>query len=456
MPQESIGAEHRPNEGHLTPAPTDVNGVMALHPASDLIYYRNPAAAASHDIDVAKAAGVNTFDMLLGPGYIPGSQFDSVINAYWKTALTKADFRMAIDVWLPPDRSPKTYANIADEIRLIHSHYGRAWRTVNGKPLIFVMASEFWGDVKKTRPSDIDVMLAPLGGRSRVYLVLYNPAMLKGGNRRLFDDADAYSDWPDLDYAQSRSLVSEDAAIARSVARPFWFPVMPGFMQSRPNPGVRANVRERMGAASFIDEWKAAIDSDAVGVNLITWNDLSEDTAIMPETNHSTAFAELNRYFSRWYEAGKPPAIRTDKVLLFHHPQITSGMKLPDGRHSVESFGPATPPTDYLDVVTILRDPARVTLGLNDKIIAAQSFSPGLHEWLLFDPAAGAEAGAYPFGSETRTMTKLSGSLWDAEIYLYGAVEDHVRLFRSHRPIVDAAGRSELTTIGDVFVLRQP
>lgn len=77
MPQESIGAEHLPNQGHLMPQPSDPTGVRALHAEAYLRYYRQTVAAARYDIEMAKTAGANTFNMLLYPNVI-NSQFGPI------------------------------------------------------------------------------------------------------------------------------------------------------------------------------------------------------------------------------------------------------------------------------------------------------------------------------------------------------------------------------------------
>ena len=61
----------------------------------------------------------------------------------------------------------------------------------------------------------------------------------------------------------------------------------------------------------------------------------------------------------------------------------------------------------------------------------------------------------YPKEEADFLITKLEKPFWDAEVYV--AVyrgNDRIGMFRSHRPIVSAAARGELTTVGDVFPLK--
>ena len=196
--------------------------------------------------------------------------------------------------------------------------------------------------------------------------------------------------------------------------------------------------------------WRQAIEAESKYVMLQTWNDLSEDSSIMPESNHGWAFFELNKYYSKWYHTGKEPAVEKEKILFFHHPQMASGVKVPEGRMQMVDHNmiknpdvPVTPPTDYIGVVAFLKAPATISVQLSNTVIAKQDFPAGVHLWLAYKPAQHAVekkwTDVYPKESNWLSVTVLDKPFTDSYVYLsVHRDNDRIGLFRSQRPIVEA------------------
>ncbi len=214
--------------------------------------------------------------------------------------------------------------------------------------------------------------------------------------------------------------------------------------------------------------WRQAIEADSKYIMLQTWNDLSEDSSIMPESNHGWAFFELNKYYSKWFHTGKEPAVEKEKILFFHHPQMASGVKVPEGHMQMVDHNfiknpdvPVTPPTDYIGVVAFLKAPAIISVQLSNTVIAKQDFPAGVHSWLAYKPAQYAVekkwTDVYPEESNWLSVTILDKPFTDSYVYLsVHRDNDRIGLFRSQRPIVEAAARSDMTVIGNVFDLESP
>ena len=83
-----------------------------------------------------------------------------------------------------------------------------------------------------------------------MFLVLYDPVGLREKNPGLFAQADAFTDWQETSYVQAKEQAEKGIACARKAGKEYWCPAMPSFTQSRIGPGVRPNVREKLGAAS--------------------------------------------------------------------------------------------------------------------------------------------------------------------------------------------------------------
>lgn len=472
MHQMAVGAVNSPGQTHLSVEPTRWNGMLALHVPEYVAHYGQPLAAARQDIAMMKAAGINTISLGLGNHHLPKSQFAAMIHAYYQAALEDGGIKIMPDIWGDLSRPDE----LADELALIKQKYEGAWRRRNGRLAISVWLDYGSGHLPDYRETT-GRLCAKIGGREQVFFVFYSPAALKFHNPQWLTGADALTDWIHESYAGDRNLLQKAMAAARAAGREFWQPVMPSFTQARyPHPGVTPNVREMLGMTWFREAWLAALQADAPAVFLQTWNDLSEDSSVMPESNHGYAYYELSRYFARWFQSGRKPEVEKERILLFHHPQIVEGVELPAGRKPMEGFPVShgkpfgypehlrTPPTDYMGVVAMLKSPAKVSVQLGETVVAQRELPAGVTSWLIYQPRPlndprklyGCDPqAAYPKEEPDFFITTLDKPFWDAEVYV--AVhrgDERIGFFRSHRPVAAAAARGDLTTIGDAFELK--
>ena len=485
MHQLAIGAVNAKNETHLSVEPSRKNGVMALHIQEYFANYGKPLEAARQDIAMMRATGVDAIGLLYSPGHLK-SQFGPMIDAYYKAALEDGHIKIYPD-WtsvpntVDPDQpalpASDTATRIANDYGEIYSKYGDAWLR-RDKRLVVSLWTNYGFNKLPPYKETVDKLFSKIGGRANVYLVLYSPTKLKEFNPDWFAGADALTDWLTDSYGNSHDDLAASIKCVKDAGKEFWSPVMPSFQQSRyphENGKFIPNVREKLGIAWFRESWLAAIDSGAKVVSLQTWNDLSEDSAFMPESNHGYAYHELNKYYVQWYKTGMKPAVAKEQILLFHHPQLVEGMSLPPGVGPMEGFPVAigknfnsppinrTPPTDYIAVVAMLKAPAKVTVMLGESVIGEREMPAGVNSWLLYQPRnLNNPRGLYPCDpekvypkeSQDLFITKLDKPFFDAEVYLAanrGA--ERLGFFHSHRPIVSAAGRGDLCAIGDLFEL---
>jgi len=156
--------------------------------------------------------------------------------------------------------------------------------------------------------------------------------------------ADGVFHWPNLRCPLPGACAGE----IDSVTRGRWFaartardgkPFMAGVAGAywmKCNPGYSA-FGDHQAAAGLIAQWRDIIEVQRPDyVQVVTWNDFGEDSWIYPDTpmvfpdpsairrGHvahgipnlpKTAFAELTRYFARWYKTGEVPALTTERVL---------------------------------------------------------------------------------------------------------------------------------------------
>ncbi len=472
MHQMAVGAVNNPNETHLSVEPSRANGMMAQHVPEYMMNYGKPLEAARQDIALMRESKIDAIGMLLCNGHLK-SQFAPMIHAYFKAARENGAIKIFPDSWTDLAK-PEGLAEIYGELL---EKYPDVWLKRDGR-LVVAMCVGYGSAPMPSYKETTEKLFAKVGGRSKVFLVLYWPRALKQGNPEWFAGADAFTDWLTDSYGLSKNDLKESMACVKETGKEFWSPVMPSFAQSRyPHEGGKfvPNVREKLGSCWFRESWLAAIESDAPVAALQTWNDLSEDSAIMPESNHGYAFFELNKYYAEWFKSGKAPAIEKEEILLFHHPQVVEGLKLPPGVKPMEGFPYShgksfnsppidrTPPTDCITVNAMLKKPTKVAVFLGERLLAEKELPAGMSSWLIYQPRSkntpsGAyacdEAKVYPNGKDGLLMTKLDKPFFDAEVFVSASRDgQRIGFFRSHRPVAGAAGRGDMTVAGDVFKL---
>ncbi|WP_256863000.1 endo-1,3-alpha-glucanase family glycosylhydrolase [Microbispora sp. GKU 823] len=126
----------------------------------------------------------------------------------------------------------------------------------------------------------------------------------------------------------------------------------------RPNQGI---YDEAANTENLRATWKGAIDGEADWVQLVTWNDYSENTQFAPSRNAGWTYLDISAYYLTCYKLGCP-AITKDVAYLTHrvHPVAatpsygeTKLMKLRTG---------STQPRDTVEVLTMLTAAAQVSV----------------------------------------------------------------------------------------------
>jgi hypothetical protein len=120
------------------------------------------------------------------------------------------------------------------------------------------------------------------------------------------------SSWGVRTVAGAPGLVTE-TAIAHDAGLLWMGPVAP--QDSRPKD---FNFTECNNSAAFRAQWGSAITGDADWVQLVTWNDYSEDSEVSPSSQTNDAFYDLSGYYTAWMKTGKQPVIARDALYYFH------------------------------------------------------------------------------------------------------------------------------------------
>ncbi|MFT2818176.1 endo-1,3-alpha-glucanase family glycosylhydrolase [Leifsonia sp. A12D58] len=114
--------------------------------------------------------------------------------------------------------------------------------------------------------------------------------------------------------------------------------------------------------------WDRAISGGADFVQLVTWNDYSEGTSFAPSRAHGHSFLDVNAYYLTQFKTGKTPAIGGDAIYLTHRIQPFAAKPSTTQKLMAPTLsGTSTQPRDTVEVLTVLKAAAAVTVTIGGK-----------------------------------------------------------------------------------------
>ncbi|MBO0926691.1 DNRLRE domain-containing protein [Cellulomonas sp. zg-ZUI199] len=130
---------------------------------------------------------------------------------------------------------------------------------------------------------------------------------------------------------------------------------------SRPMQGV---FQEAANLETLRASWQRAIEDGADMVQLVAWNDYSENTVFAPSVHHGNVFLDVSGYYGTQFKQGRAPAVTGDAVYLTHRMQpVDAKPQLSHDLMELMSGGTtSTKPRDTVEVQTFLTAPAAVTV----------------------------------------------------------------------------------------------
>jgi len=170
--------------------------------------------------------------------------------------------------------------------------------------------------------------------------------------------APGLAEWSEIcgNVASATSTAARNAArLVHGAGYTVWMqPVRP--QDFRPHIG---SVSEAGNTRLFRESWMRAIESGADWVQIVTWSDHAESSAIRPTMGAQYLFADLCAYFSNWYKAGKPPAVVRDALFYCyrqHSSQAAVNATLQTKGLPIEFHGGK--PSDEIEMLAFLTAPA--------------------------------------------------------------------------------------------------
>ncbi len=169
------------------------------------------------------------------------------------------------------------------------------------------------------------------------------------------------------------------APALRNAGKTFMTPVTP-YYRGLPQ-GTNYRAFETNGFAGMAEEWRAAIESRATWVQIVTWNDWSESTYVAPTggarqpvvyharfgpiLSHE-GYLRASRYYIRWFKTGSPPPIERDELFHFYRLSPAAQGEIAADGAAAPTYPPPDMPqgplVDRVFVCAFLTHPARLTV----------------------------------------------------------------------------------------------
>lgn len=110
--------------------------------------------------------------------------------------------------------------------------------------------------------------------------------------------------------------------------------------------------------------WQIAIDGEADWVQIVTWNDYSENTGIAPSVRHGWALLDINSYYITYFKERLPRSITEDLVFLTHRTQLIGATPSSSQTRLAALREGSTPGRDAVEALSFLTAPATVTVAV--------------------------------------------------------------------------------------------
>jgi hypothetical protein len=121
-------------------------------------------------------------------------------------------------------------------------------------------------------------------------------------------------------------------------------------------------------SATYREAWTGSIKGDADWVQLVTWNDFSESSAISPSTDATlqrsigTGYYNLTGYYAAWFLTGQQPQITHDVLYYFYRREATTAAAPAQTQRDTIATGAAQ---NEIELLAFLTSPGvlKITIG---------------------------------------------------------------------------------------------
>lgn len=333
----------------------------------------NDEACARLEIARAKRAGVDGF---VFDAWAGGGPARDLLDVFFKVVEEDGtDFALTIcfdaDCHRPNDKSKPTYEKFAESARDLLAKHGDspALARRKGKPLLFTyhlqhvigregpwawkdrrpLVEKGWQEFRRLvgTPVYLHGCIDGIPGIEQECALRYEVAEWAAHN---FEAVGGFlgvkGDW---------RLDPKIAETVKAAGAEWSQPVFPQFS----NHGWW--IYSQAGYDTYRNNWQAAIDTDSTLIQVVTWNDYGEDTAIAPNFGSNYTTLRLTRYYADWWKTGRRPTVTEDEVHVCFRRAVGTPDAFPFRSRRIGKL------PDVLEVLTFLTKPGRVNvLGYGD------------------------------------------------------------------------------------------
>jgi Glycosyl hydrolase family 71 len=311
------------------------------------------------EINQAKSVGIDGFAVDIVE---PTSQYATIVNLL-NAAQSTGDFQIQVT----PDMSGPLNTYTSQQFAAAFAPLLTApasQRLDDGRVVLGAFAAEakpasWWGDTFTVLHDDydVDVAFVPTFLNAYAYMDSFAPISYGfsswGGRNIVTTDPD--STFPGL----STYLTQH----AHELGKIWMAPV--AFQDNRPRSGV---YEESNNTLSNSQSWEGAIDDNAEWVQLITWNDYAEMTAMAPSVEHGYRMLDMQAYNIAQFKYGIDPTVVRDALYVSHRDQFAASESTYPETMPMQ-LAPGTPaPVDIVDVVVFATAPATVIANIGGVI----------------------------------------------------------------------------------------
>ncbi len=361
--------------------------------------YGDPASATVADLkkDIVDASdqGINAFQINIHD-WSESDARQVTARLYQAASECKFPFYLFPSVdYNENDGTRWLYEDIYDYMRLYAEHPNQL--LVNDRPFFTswlgqLKGVDFWRNIKESLHKELglDIYYVPF----HAITCEQTSAQVEAYLDKWDDVIDGYFSWgasrPPFFTGPSKWATTPEAnenmsAALLSRGLSYMTPIIPAFWATCKLP---CKYTEHQGAKGMKTQWMSIINNQTANwVNLVTWNDLGEDShwSPHPNPNRSTqegpvwthaGYAELNKYYIQWWKSGQQPPIDSDKLFYFYRNQFQDAIPL--NASCPQECNRHIP--DKVYVTTMLTRPATLTIKSGAKI-TVHDIPAGIHNW---------------------------------------------------------------------------
>ena len=161
------------------------------------------------------------------------------------------------------------------------------------------------------------------------------------------------------------------------------------FQDNRPRSGLYV---ESQNSTTNSNNWQVATNEGAEWVQLVTWNDYAEMTAMAPSVKHGWRLLDMQAYSIAQFKYGTNPTVVRDALYVSHRSQpAAANPKYPEAA-PMRVWPGTPPPVDNVEVVAFATAPATIVATIGESRPPARSAPGGARARSLCEPVTSSSA----------------------------------------------------------------